>query len=62
MAIIYLGFGLIILLMNITLVPQALWFIVKSAFTGDAVIGAGGSAPRPGIRFTSWPRIWRSTP
>ena len=44
MAIIYLGFGLIILLMNITLVPQALWFIVKSAFTGDAVIGGVAGA------------------
>ena len=44
MAIIYLGFGLIILIMNITLVPQALWFIVKSAFTGDAVIGGVAGA------------------
>ena len=44
MAIIYLGFGLVILLMNITLVPQALWFIVKSAFTGDAVIGGVAGA------------------
>lgn len=39
MALIYMGFGLIVIVMNITLVPQALWFIVKSAFTGDAVIG-----------------------
>ena len=44
MAIIYLGFGLIILIMNITLVPTALWFIVKSAFTGDAVIGGVAGA------------------
>ena len=44
MAIIYLGFGLVILIMNITLVPQALWFIVKSAFTGDAVIGGVAGA------------------
>ena len=44
MAIIYLGFGLIILIMNITLIPQALWFIVKSAFTGDAVIGGVAGA------------------
>ena len=44
MAIIYLGFGLIILIMNITLIPTALWFIVKSAFTGDAVIGGVAGA------------------
>ena len=44
MAIIYLGFGLIILIMNITLVPKAFWFIVKSAFTGDAVIGGVAGA------------------
>ena len=44
MAIIYLGFGLVILIMNITLVPKALWFIVKSAFTGDAVIGGVAGA------------------
>ena len=44
MAIVYLGFGLIILIMNITLIPQALWFIVKSAFTGDAVIGGVAGA------------------
>ena len=44
MAIIYLGFGLVIIIMNITLVPQALWFIVKSAFTGDAVIGGAAGA------------------
>ncbi len=44
MALIYLGFGLVILIMNITLIPQALWFIVKSAFTGDAVIGGVAGA------------------
>ena len=44
MAIIYLGFGLVILIMNIALIPQALWFIVKSAFTGDAVIGGVAGA------------------
>ncbi len=44
MAIIYLGFGLIILIMNITLVPNAFWFIIKSAFTGDAVIGGVAGA------------------
>ena len=44
MAIIYLGFGLIILILNITLIPQALWFIIKSAFTGDAVIGGVAGA------------------
>ena len=44
MALIYLGFGLVILFMNITLIPQALWFIVKSAFSGDAVIGGVAGA------------------
>ena len=44
MAIVYLGFGFVILIMNITLIPQALWFIVKSAFTGDAVIGGVAGA------------------
>lgn len=44
MAVIYLGFGLVILLMNITLIPRALWFIVKSAFTGDAAIGGVAGA------------------
>ena len=44
MALIYLGFGLVILIMNITLIPQALWFIVKSAFSGDAVIGGVAGA------------------
>jgi AGCS family alanine or glycine:cation symporter len=39
MAILYMGFGLVILCMNITAIPTALWYIVKSAFTGDAVIG-----------------------
>ena len=31
MALIYLGFGLVILIMNIMLISQALWSIVKSA-------------------------------
>ena len=44
MAIVYLGFGFVILIMNITLIPQALWYIVKSAFTGDAVIGGVAGA------------------
>lgn len=44
MAFIYLGFGLVIILMNITKVPTALLFIVKSAFTGDAAVGGVAGA------------------
>lgn len=44
MALLYIGFGLIIILMNITEVPTALWYIVKSAFTGDAAVGGVAGA------------------
>lgn len=44
MAFIYMGFGLIIILMHITQVPTAIYYIVKSAFTGDAVIGGVAGA------------------
>jgi len=39
MALIYIGFGTVILVMHIDMIPTALWYIVKSAFTEDAVIG-----------------------
>ena len=39
MAIIYIGFGLIVIGLHISEVPAALWTIVKSAFTGDAAVG-----------------------
>ena len=44
MAIIYIGFGLIIVVLHISEVPTALWYIVKSAFTGDAAIGGVAGA------------------
>ncbi len=51
MAILYLGFGLLILILNAALVPKAFWLIVKSAFTGDAAIGgAAGVTMRTAIR------------
>ncbi len=39
MAIIYIVGGLIILCVNITTVPTAFWFIIKYAFTPQAIIG-----------------------
>ncbi|MBQ8427319.1 MAG: sodium:alanine symporter family protein [Clostridia bacterium] len=39
MAVIYLLGGLIILAFNITAVPTAIWYIIKYAFTPNAVIG-----------------------
>lgn len=44
MAFIYLGFGLVIILMHISQVPTALLYIVKSAFTGDAAVGGVAGA------------------
>ena len=41
MAVIYLLGGLVILAVNITAVPTALWYIVKFAFTPQAIIGGG---------------------
>lgn len=41
MAIIYLLGGLIILAVNITALPTAFWFIIKYAFTPQAIIGGG---------------------
>lgn len=45
MALFYLGAGAIILLMNITEIPQALLIIIESAFSGQSAIGgfAGSS-------------------
>ncbi len=39
MALLYIAFGIVILAMNVTKIPAALWYIVKSAFTGDAAVG-----------------------
>ncbi|MBE7061127.1 MAG: alanine:cation symporter family protein, partial [Clostridiales bacterium] len=39
MAIIYLLGGLIIICVNITAVPMAFWYIIKYAFTPNAIIG-----------------------
>ena len=39
MAVIYLLGGLVILAVNITAVPTAFWFIIKYAFTPQAIIG-----------------------
>ena len=39
MAIVYIVGGLIILCVNITTVPTAFWFIIKYAFTPQAIIG-----------------------
>lgn len=44
MAIIYLLGGLIILAVNITALPTAFWFIIKYAFTPQAIIGGGVGA------------------
>ena len=44
MAFIYMGFGLVILVLHAGEIPTALWYIVKSAFTGDAVIGGVAGA------------------
>ena len=44
MAIIYVGFGLIVIALHISEVPTALWYIVKSAFTGDAAVGGVAGA------------------
>ena len=41
MATIYLFGGVIILLFNITSVPTAFWYIIKYAFTPQAIIGGG---------------------
>ncbi|MBO7344659.1 MAG: sodium:alanine symporter family protein [Clostridia bacterium] len=41
MAIIYILGGLIILCVNITALPMAFWFIIKYAFTPQAIIGGG---------------------
>ncbi len=41
MAVIYLLGGLIILAINITAVPTAIWYIIKFAFTPNAIIGGG---------------------
>ncbi len=41
MAIIYLLGGLIILAFNITALPTAFWYILKYAFTPQAIIGGG---------------------
>ncbi len=41
MAVVYLLGGLVILCCNITAVPMAFWYIIKYAFTPDAIIGGG---------------------
>ena len=41
MAVIYLLGGLIILAFNITALPMAFWYIIKYAFTPQAIIGGG---------------------
>ncbi|WP_374724466.1 alanine/glycine:cation symporter family protein [Calidifontibacillus erzurumensis] len=50
MALFYLIAGLIIMIMNISEVPGAIGLILKSAFTGDAVVGGSiGAAIRWGV-------------
>ncbi|HIC42796.1 MAG TPA: sodium:alanine symporter family protein [Sulfurimonas sp.] len=44
MAVIYLSAGVIILVLNITAIPQALSLIVTSAFTGTAAVGGFAGA------------------
>ena len=44
MAVVYLLGGLVILCVNITVLPKALWFIIKYAFTPQAMIGGGVGA------------------
>ena len=44
MAVIYLLGGLIILAVNITALPTAFWYILKYAFTPQAIIGGGVGA------------------
>lgn len=44
MALVYIGFSLIVILLHINMVPTALWYIVKSAFTGDAAVGGVAGA------------------
>jgi len=41
MAIIYILGGVVILAINITAVPTAFWYIIKYAFTPQAIIGGG---------------------
>ena len=41
MAIVYLLGGLVILCVNVTAVPKAFWYIIKYAFTPNAIIGGG---------------------
>ena len=41
MAVIYLLGGLVILAVNITVLPTAFWYIIKFAFTPNAIIGGG---------------------
>ena len=50
MAIIYIVGGLIILCINITAVPTAFWYIIKYAFTPQAIIGGSiGAALKKAI-------------
>ncbi|NSL53314.1 alanine/glycine:cation symporter family protein [Calidifontibacillus erzurumensis] len=50
MALFYLIAGLIIIFMNLSEVPSAIGLIIKSAFTGDAVVGGTiGAAIRWGV-------------
>ena len=41
MAVIYLVGGIIVLAINVTTVPTAFWYIIKYAFTPQAIIGGG---------------------
>ena len=44
MALVYIGFGLVILVMNITAIPGVIALIFKSAFTGHAAVGGFAGA------------------
>ncbi len=41
MAIVYIAGGLVVLGFKITVIPEALWMIIKFAFTPQAIIGGG---------------------
>ncbi len=52
MAVAYVAAALIVILMNIDVVPAALWMIVDDAFTGSAAAGGfAGAAVMQAIRF-----------
>ena len=44
MALIYVGFSLIIIILHANMIPTAIYYVVKSAFTGDAAVGGVAGA------------------